>query len=52
MEASKRVCRLADCSTSLRKGVAPMMNCVTYSDLFAFALVVIGIVALLKSKGR
>ena len=34
----------------LGKEVVPMTSFVTYSDLFAFALVIIGIIALLKSK--
>jgi hypothetical protein len=29
-----------------------MMDCVTFSELFAFALVIIGVIALCKNKGR
>jgi hypothetical protein len=35
-----------------QKEVAPMINYVTYTDLFAFALVIIGVIALLKNKRK
>jgi hypothetical protein len=50
-EISKRVSRLADL-LRFRKGVALMMSYVTFSELFAFALVIVGVIALCKNKGR
>jgi hypothetical protein len=43
--------RLADCSTS-REGRWCFMNYVTFGELFAFALVIIGVIALLKNKDK
>jgi hypothetical protein len=35
-----------------RKEVAPMINYVTYENMFAFALVIIGVLALLQNKRK